>query len=127
MEGIMITKAYFIIGPNYVRYDAAADAVDAGYPKSIAGNWSGFAELGFQDGIDAAVEWPNGKVYFFKGSKYIRYDIAANRVDAGYPLDIVQTWGGFSDAGFSDGIDAAINWGNGKAFFFKGNQYLRYD
>jgi len=25
-----------------------------------------------------------------------------------------------------DGIDAALNWGNNKAYFFKGNQYIRW-
>ncbi|MFE6127557.1 hemopexin repeat-containing protein [Streptomyces sp. NPDC056437] len=25
------------------------------------------------------------------------------------------------------GVDAAVNWGNGKLFLFKGDSYLRYD
>jgi len=123
----MISKAYFILGPRYVRFDAAADAVEAGYPKPIAGNWQGFAQVGFQDGVTASVEWPNGKAYFFKGSDYVRYDIAANHIDAGYPLPIGAQWPGLSAAGFDRDIDAAVNWGNGKVYFFKGAQYLRYD
>lgn len=122
----MITKAYFILGARYARYDAAADAVDAGYPKPIAGNWSGFSDIGFQDALDAAVEWPGGKVFFFKGSQYARYDVAGNRIDPGYPLAIGDEWTGFTDAGFDGGVDAAVNWGNGKAYFFKSDQYLRY-
>ena len=122
-----ISKAYFILGTQYVRYDAVIDAVDPGYPKSIAGNWQGFAEIGFHRGIEAAVEWPNGKVYFFRGAQYARYDISANRIDAGYPLAIGDQWPGFSAAGFAEGVDAAINWGNGKVYFFKGDEYLRYD
>jgi hypothetical protein len=123
----MISKAYFILGSRYVRYDAAADSVDAGYPKPIAGNWGGFAPVGFDNGVSASVEWPNGKAYFFKGSQYVRYDIAANRVDAGFPLPIGDEWPGLSAAGFDRDIDAVINWGNGKVYFFKGTQYLRYD
>lgn len=123
----MITKAYFIIGSRYVRYDATADSVDPGYPKPISGNWAGFAEIGFQDNLDAAIEWPNDKTYFFKGNQYARYDIAGNRIDPGYPLPIEGQWAGFSAAGFGSNINAAINWGNGKVYFFKGDAYLRYD
>jgi hypothetical protein len=123
----MITKAYLIFGSRYVRYDAMADSVDPGYPKPIAGNWAGFSEIGFQDNLDAAAEWPNGKVYFFKGNQYARYDIAGNRIDSGYPLSIESQWAGFSAAGLASDINAAVNWGNGKVYFFKGNQYLRYD
>src|SRR4051794_32496868 len=101
----MINKAYFIKESNYVRYDAASDTVDAGYPKPTSGNWNGFSGSGFELGINAAVEWPDEKVYMFKGSSYIRYDVAANRIDSGYPLSISDQWIGFSDAGFSDGID----------------------
>ena len=35
--------------------------------------------------IDGAVMWPDGKVYFFSGPKYYRYDIAAEKVDDNYP------------------------------------------
>lgn len=123
----MITKAYFIFGPRYARYDANLDQVDAGYPKSIAGNWQGFPESGFNEGIDAAVEWPGDKVYFFKGNQYLRYDITANRAETGYPLEIGAFWNGLAPHGFDAGIEAAVNWGNGKVYFFKGGQYLRYD
>jgi hypothetical protein len=47
-------------------------------------------------GIDAGVVWPNGKAYFFRGSQYLRYDIAADHVDSGYPLDIAGHWPGLS-------------------------------
>lgn len=41
------------------------------------------------------VNWGNGKVYFFKGSQYIRYDIKADRADPGYPKTIDNsTWPG---------------------------------
>lgn len=123
----MIAKAYFVLGAQYVRYDAASDSVDPGYPKPIAGNWLGFADIGFQDGVDAAAVWPDGKVYFFKGNQYARYDSRANRIDTGYPLLIGDQWAGFPAAGFDSGVAAAVNWGNGKAYFFKGNRYLRYD
>ena len=115
----MISKAYFILGSRYVRYDAAANSVDAGYPKPIAGNWGGFAQVGFDNGVSASVEWPNGKAYFFKGSQYVRYDIAANRVDAGFPLPIGDEWPGLSAAGFDRDIDAVINWVTARSIFSK--------
>ncbi len=118
-------KAYFFKGNQYIRYDMAEDKVDAGYPKPIAGNWPGFAGA-FLTGINAGVVWNNGKAYFFKGSKYIRYDIKTDKVDVGYPKPIAGNWPGFP-TGFAAGIDAAIVWNNGKAYFFKGAQYIRYD
>ena len=70
-----------------------------------------------------AVVWGNGKAYFFKGSQYVRYDIAADRADPGFPQQVAAGWPGL----WTDGIDAAVNWSNGKAYFFKGSQYIRYD
>ena len=75
-------------------------------------------------GVDATINWGNGKIYFFKKSQYIRFDIGSNKVDPGYPKDINNsTWPGV----WTEGIDAAVNWGNGKAFFFRENQYVQYD
>jgi matrix metalloproteinase-14 (membrane-inserted) len=71
------------------------------------------------------VNWGNGKAYFFKGNQYIRYDIQHDRVDLGYPKPInAQTWPGMI---WTDGIDDAVMWNNNKVFFFKGNQFIRYD
>ncbi|HEV7882330.1 MAG TPA: hemopexin repeat-containing protein [Solirubrobacteraceae bacterium] len=107
---------------KYVRYDVAADRMDAGYPLPIAGNWPG---LGGHK-IDAAIRWPNGKAYFFSGSQYLRYDVAADKVDAGYPLPIAGNWPGLP-APFTSGVNAAAVWDNGKAYFFNGKTYMRYD
>lgn len=115
-------KAYLFKGSQYVRYDAKADKADQGYPAPIAGNWPGFPPA-FQEGIDAEVVWSHQKVYFFKGDQYLRYDIAADRVDPGYPLPIAGHWPGL----WTDHIDAGVVWPNGKAYFFHGSQYIRYD
>ena len=113
---------YFFKGDQYLRYDIAADRVDPGYPLPIAGHWPGL----WKDHIDAGVVWPNGKAYFFSGSQYIRYDIAKDKADPGYPADIKNGWPGFP-ASFAAGIDDAVVWNNGKAYFFKGSEYIRYD
>lgn len=120
-------RTYFFKGNQYYRYTVVRDAVDPGYPKSIAAEWPGMSDAGFDSAIDAAVNWADGKVYFFKGGQYVRYDLAADKVDPGYPRPIAGNWKGVAGTGFENGIDAAINYGNGKAYFFKGDQYLRLD
>lgn len=55
---------------------------------------------------------------------YVRYDIRADRADGGYPKAVDNgTWPGL----FANGHDAAVNWGNGKAYFFGDRYYVRYD
>jgi hypothetical protein len=120
-------RDYFFHEDEYVLYDRSGGRVDIGYPRQIAGNWWGFSETGFASGIDAGVKWWNGKIYFFRGDQYIRYDIARGRVDPGYPLPIAGYWPGMSEAGFTCDIDAAVTWWNGKVYFFRGAHYLRYD
>ena len=68
--------------------------------------WVGLDRAGFSESIDAAVNWGNGKAYLFKADPYVRYDMAADRTDDGYPLPIADHWSGLAAAGFADGIDA---------------------
>jgi hypothetical protein len=123
----MSSKVYFFLGATYYRYDRGGDRVDDGYPLAVAANWPGLAAAGFGDRIDAAVNWENGKLYFFRGAAYVRYDLAGDRVDDGFPRQIAEGWPSLANAGFGSDIDAALNWGNGKAYFFKGGRYVRYD
>ncbi len=121
-------KVYFFQSNQYTRYDIAANKADSGYPLLTKNHWPGldpFTESLSGICLDAAVEWGNGKAYFFKGDQYIRYDIAADKADSGYPLPILGNWPGLN--AFAGGVDAAVNWGNGKAYFFKGDQHIRYD
>ncbi len=118
-------KAYFFKGSRYVRYtvDPAHEGVDAGYPMPIAGHWTGLPDR-FTENLDAAVAWPNGRAYFFRGNGYVGYTIDPSNegVPAGYPKYVTE-WPGL----WSSGIDAAVVWSNGSAYFFKGLQYVRYD
>ncbi|MBR1217225.1 hypothetical protein JQ557_04430 [Bradyrhizobium sp. U87765 SZCCT0131] len=118
-------KAYFFSGREYLRFDIAADKADGGYPRPIAGNWNGFAAT-WSSGIDAAVKWSAGKVYFFRGSEYLRFDVTTEKVDEGFPRPIAGNWPGFPHD-WSSGIDAAVNWGDGTIYFFRGDRYVRYD
>jgi GH24 family phage-related lysozyme (muramidase) len=126
-QGAFEGKAYFFKGDQYLRYDWANDRIEEGYPQSMdVWNLPG----PFAGGIDAALNGVGeheGKVYFFKGADYIRYDWNNDRIDEGYPQPITE-WKFPSN--FSAGIDAAINARGdnaGKAYFFRGDLYLRYD
>jgi hypothetical protein len=119
-------RLYFFKGNQYVRFGAGSTAVDAGYPKPIAGNWPGLP-ASFQTGIDAAL-WreSNGAVYFFKGSQYVRFTKVSDGVDAGYPTSIAGNWPGLP-ASFQTGIDAALmRKDNHKIYFFKNRLYVRF-
>ena len=82
--------------------------------------------------IDTAVEGEGpfaGKGYFFKGSRYLRYDYADDLPDPGYMREIGANWHGLP-AGFTSNFDAAFNGQKGfagKLYIFKGDQYVRYD
>jgi len=116
-------KACFFKGGQFIRYDIKADRADPGFPQAInEQTWPG---LPWTDGIDAAVYWGNGKIFFFKGGQYVRYDVEKNRTDSGYPKSInKRNWPGMI---WTSGIDDVIFWGNGKAYFFKDYEYIRYD
>jgi hypothetical protein len=45
-------------------------------------------------------------------------------MDQGYPKNIQEMWGGSQM--FSN-VDAVFRWSGNKIYFFKDNQYLRYD
>jgi Hemopexin len=90
-----------------------------GTPDCAAGSES--ALLGMPV-IEAAIEHPNGKTYFFCGGKYRRFDFDKDRVDK---IGVVgrDGWEGIWD----DGMDAATMHPNGRAYFFKGDKYRRFD
>ncbi len=142
-------KIYFFKGENYVRIDPYNDwFMDVGYPKVIArqrigkrpdlkmafealgidSNWPGFPDH-FGEDLDAGV-WSkkNDKIYFFKGSEYLRVDPNNNwEMDSGYPKPISGNWPGFP-AHFASGVDAAVwNDKSDKIYFFKNSEYIRVD
>src|SRR5207302_2603536 len=82
----------------------ATDRVEDGYPRPLTSQWWPNWPAGWSSSIDAGVIFNNGKVYFFKGREYLRYDIARDRVDNGYPSPIADHWPGLPDV-FNAGVD----------------------
>ena len=120
-------SVYFFKGSQYWKYDLAAAAVEAGYPKAYGGSTKLFP--GVPADLDAALSHPSdGKsVYFFKGSQYWKYDMSTTAVVGGYP----KTYGNGTSLwpGVPHGVDAAVaHWSDGvSVFFFKGSQVWMYD
>lgn len=118
---------FFLTNGTYLRYDIRNDSVDAGYPQPINDkSWPGMGRHAGK--FYAALNWPGGKVQFFlSNGTYVRYDLRADRVDPGYPQRITNaTWPGLAE--YEARITSAVNWKNGKAYFFLvDGTYLRYD
>ncbi|MGF1493593.1 MAG: hemopexin repeat-containing protein [Microcoleaceae cyanobacterium] len=120
-------KAFFFQGDEYFCFDLYQHRVESGYPQKINdGHWIGWPE-NFYRGIDTAILWNNGKAYFFKGDQYLCYDIYREMMDAGYPQPIANLpWKAWPRS-FSQNLDAALTWNNGRAYFFKGDEYIALD
>ena len=100
----------FWVYKNKERLYGPADISELNLPEELAN-------------LDAALEWRrNGKLYFFKGTQYWRYDKTRNKIDDGYPRDISKAW-----RGIPYNIDAAFQWKNGRSYFFQGNKYYAFD
>lgn len=78
---------------------------------------------GIPDNIDAALVWSgNGKIYFYKGSKFWRFDPAQRPpVKSTYPKPL-SNW-----EGVPNNIDAALHYTNGYTYFFKDGAYYRFN
>ena len=87
---------YATKGEWYVRYSNKEKPfiVDLDYPKKLDGFPWGRLPENFKSGFDAMSVLPNGKLYVFKGTEYIRYThFSLNLIDSGYPKPIKGNWG----------------------------------
>lgn len=115
-------KAYLFSGTSYSRLDFRSGSAEQ-TGLVIADNWTGLPDRT----PDAALWWGVGKIYFFYGDEYLRYDVVADKVDPEYlppnPRPKIEpNWGGLPA-----NLDAIVNWGSGKLYAFKGPSYFRYD
>jgi hypothetical protein len=115
-------KLYFFKGDKYVRLTGST--MDPNYPKFIASHWHGLPS-NFEQGIDAAfLRASNGKIYMFKGDRYVRLTEA--QVDPGYPKSISAGWPGLPSS-FESRIDAALmRWDTHQIYLFHALRYVRY-
>ncbi|MFJ9413129.1 hemopexin repeat-containing protein [Streptomyces sp. NPDC101227] len=124
-------KVYlFFDDDTYHRYDAITGSFEQG-SLDVRAEW------GLAGSPEAFVWWGAGTAYALTGETYVRYDQVARRVDPqcappNPPFSFADDWAGLpdgSDGGtnWQVGIDAAMNWGTGKLFLFKGAEYVRYD
>lgn len=123
-------KIWFFKGSQYFRVRLSDSVVDV-EPTPIAQGWKGVTG-DFASGIDAGLHGAGeffGFTWLFKGSKFLRYNLAADAVDI-QPLPIVGHWGGDTwPTEFAQGIDFAL-YGTGdkaeKIYFFRGDKYILY-
>jgi hypothetical protein len=124
----VLMPCYFFSGQKYIRVhrgETGPGTVDQpGYPADLVSGWS-FDKFKFAvpNGIDATMYDDTGS-YFFAGTMFIRLtrgEEGPGTLDGGYPKKI-------SDLGwpseFCSDLDAAL-YSEGKAYFFKGQNYIR--
>ena len=117
---------YFLNDGRYLKYSIGSDKVMDGYPATVTNsNWSGLAPYATK--IKSALRWTGDKVYFFlDDGNYIRYNLANDAVDSGYPKAVTNgTWPGLGS--YAGQIRAAVKWSDSRAYLFlDNNQYIRY-
>ncbi len=119
---------HYFFGDGYytAAYSKTRKVDEYGYRPlarwGLTGVWANRVDAALNH-IDVA---KNGVAYLFKGGEYLRYNWFKDAIEGG-PSPLGQ-WGLTGE--FSGGIDAAINGQGamaGKAYFFKGEKYARYD
>nr|XP_054774934.1 matrix metalloproteinase-19-like [Lytechinus pictus] len=103
-------KTYMFKGKKIWRFDGNR-RLEKGFPRP--------SPVGFPTAPDAALQ-ANRKIYIFKGASF--QEFFQHNLTVGAPSDISQHWGGIPS-----NIDAALQWFNGKTYFFKDNEYWRFN
>ena len=131
--GSFLGQAWAFKDGEYVRINTDSSLSLSQGRKPIVGNWGQFNTWPgeYAGGVDAALlgSGPtyNGQAWFFKDDKYVRYDLASDKVVK--PLTAIST-GWNLPVQFANGIDAAlpgIGTFTGHAWLFCGNEYVQYD
>jgi hypothetical protein len=122
-------RYYFFRGDQYVRYEGGV-GVDAGYPAHING-WNNLWQ-DFPGPYDAACHraTSTSQYFFFKDEEYVLYEAGTGggvvSATPSYPRPIKGNWTGLYEA-LPPPYDAVVvGTQNGKYYFFKGSQFVRY-
>ncbi|MFJ7280844.1 hypothetical protein [Kitasatospora sp. NPDC098663] len=95
-------------------------------PLEISDAWPELKGTVFANGVDAAVAGAGGADWwFFKGDQTIKCN-GGGKVLHG-PDKISVFWPALKGTVFEDGVDAAVNGGDGGWWFFRGNKAALYD
>jgi len=133
----MKLTGHFFLNLQYQRFENSLNKATP--PQAIASDipWDSLPPE-FQSDIDDVINISSSKdstalLCFFKGSKYLKYDIKKAQ-PVGQPAEISEGWPGLKGTGFDKGIDAASEWAvwEGSAstpdastiMFFKGDQFI---
>ncbi|NRN28958.1 fucose-binding lectin II [Photorhabdus heterorhabditis] len=122
----MNTNTYLFLNSENIKYHDDTQINKGDTPQPISRNWPNLP-VEFQRHIDDVVNL-NGYLYFFKGSQYLKFDIAKAQVSEG-PKQIIEGWPGLIGTEFENGIDAATEWIDTKqdvVCFFKGHNCIDY-
>lgn len=124
-------KYYFFRGNQYVRYDGGI-GVEPGYPKNVGGSednevdgWKNLWEK-FPGPYDAACHraTSTSEYFFFKDNQYVLYNSVTGVISV--PKPILGNWNNLYEK-LSPPYDAVVvGTENGKYYFFKGHQFVRY-
>ncbi|XP_077994650.1 matrix metalloproteinase-19-like [Glandiceps talaboti] len=107
-------KTYFFKGRRVWRF--TDHDLDEGYPKRTD-------DSGLPRDPSAAFVWSgDNKIYIFKGSRYYIWDEYTEKIIPGANRRIRKHWHGLPSK-----IDAAFKWKNGRTYFFKDDEYWRYN
>jgi hypothetical protein len=123
--------AYFFLADHYVMFSWGNNrTIDGVHPISEWGLPVTFAPTGPDAALDAALNGKEAfseKAYFFKEGGYMRYNWTPPALETPVPL-FLSSWN--LPGTFVEGVNAAFNGKfsrRGKVYFFKENQYVRYN
>ncbi|MCK3669004.1 fucose-binding lectin II [Photorhabdus noenieputensis] len=119
----MSIHIYLFLNENNAIFNDTIHRPDKNYPQPISNDWPDLP-IKFQRHIDDVINL-NGYLYFFKGSQYVKFDIAKVKVIDG-PKFIAEGWPGLEGTEFENGIDAAIELTQNIVCFFKGSDCIDY-
>ncbi|MCC3773259.1 cell surface protein [Streptomyces sp. UNOB3_S3] len=119
---------YMIRGGWAVQYDAASTAPPR-RGTTLRELWPQLPAT-YLGGVDATCSTDTQRVYFFKGSTCVLYDIAKNEpVGGAAPVQIGDKFPGLRNGApdFTQGVDAGMAASDGTVYLFRGGQFVNYD